>query len=57
MILKHIFMYIWKEAIHGNRHADQDADKWAWHKKRNFEESGLLQLNLKETDTIFGVFF
>ena len=19
-------MYIWKEAIHGNRHADQDAD-------------------------------
>ena len=21
-------MYIWKEAIHGNRHADQDADNW-----------------------------
>ena len=20
------FMYIWKEAIHGNRHVDQDAD-------------------------------
>ena len=36
-------MYIWKEALHGNRHADQDADNRACQ-------------NLKETDTIFGVF-
>ena len=36
-------MYIWKEAIHGNRHADQDSDNRAWHKKRTFEESGLLR--------------
>ena len=36
-------MYIWKEAIHGNRHADQDADNRAWHTKRAFEESGLLR--------------
>ena len=33
-------MYIWKEAIHGNRHADQDADNRAWHTKRTFVESG-----------------
>ena len=33
-------MYIWKEAIHGNRHSDQDADNRAWHTKRAFEESG-----------------
>ena len=24
-------MYIWKEAIHGNSHADQDVDNRAWH--------------------------
>ena len=36
-------MHIWKEAIHGNRHADQDADNRACHTKRTFEESGLLQ--------------
>ena len=36
-------MYIWKEAIHGNRHADQDADNRAWHTKRTFEENGLLR--------------
>ena len=40
MEAKHIFMYIWKEAIHGNRHSDQDADSRAWHTKRAFEESG-----------------
>ena len=26
-------MYIWKEAIRGNRHADQDPDNRAWHTK------------------------
>ena len=31
-------MYIWKEAMHGNRHADQDADNGAWYTKRTFEE-------------------
>ena len=36
-------MYIWKEAKHGNRHADQDADNKAWHTKRTLEESGLLR--------------
>ena len=36
-------MYIWKEAIHGNGHADQDADYRAWHTKRTFEESGHLR--------------
>ena len=36
-------MYIWKEAIHGNRHADQDADYRARHTKRTFEGSGLLR--------------
>ena len=50
-------MYIWKEVIHGNRHADQDAANRAWHTKRTFEETGLLRLILKETDTICGVFF
>ena len=36
-------MYILKEGIHGNRHADQDVDDRAWHTKRTFEESGLLR--------------
>ena len=30
-------MYIWKEAIDGYRHADQDVDNRAWHTKRTFE--------------------
>ena len=30
----HILMDIWKEAIHGNRHADKDADYRALHTKR-----------------------
>ena len=30
-------MYIWKEAIHGNRHADQDADNRAWHRKHTLK--------------------
>ena len=42
MEASHISMYIWKEAIHGNRHADQDTDNRAWHTKRTFEESGQL---------------
>ena len=33
-------MYIWKEAIHGNRHG-QDADNKALRTKRTFEENGL----------------
>ena len=36
-------MFIWKEAIHRNRHADQDADNRASHTKRTFEESGLMR--------------
>ena len=36
-------MYIWKEAICGNRHADQDWDNRAWNTKHTFEESGLLR--------------
>ena len=36
-------MYTRKEAIHGNRHAGQDAGNRDWHTKRTFEESGLLQ--------------
>ena len=36
-------MYIWKEAIHGNRHVNQDADNRARHTKRTVEESGLLR--------------
>ena len=36
-------MFIWKEAIHGNRHADQDADNRAWRTLLTFEESGLLR--------------
>ena len=36
-------MCIWKEAMHGNRYADQDADNRTWHTKRTFEESGLFR--------------
>ena len=36
-------MYILNEAIHGNRHADQDADNRAWDTKRTFQEIGLLR--------------